>query len=95
MEKLFDKVRDNIITSAISIILVGSLIFVGNSFINLRESSSELVERVASLESTIKDRPDNSMELTKVVENSTIISYLEKEVEDLRKRVRVLERDSR
>lgn len=97
---MLDKIKDNLVVSVVSTILTGASVFVGSTFIGLQESNSELVERAAGLESTIREAPDTSAELNKVVENSTIITFLEKEISilqieirNLRERVRKLEQN--
>lgn len=103
MSQLLEKIKDNLVVSVVSIILTAGIFYVGLSFTNLQESNNELIQKVASIETTIKESADEKRRLDKVISNSTVIEIMredikelkeeyEEEIRDLEKRVRELEK---
>lgn len=77
------KLKENILTSVVSVILTGALVFFGSSFRDLQQSNRQVVEKLVRLEEVVKSNQLDENLVRQITVNRLNVENLEKLVDKL------------
>lgn len=83
MSDVIKKLKENILTSVVSVILTGALVFFGSSFRDLQQSNRQVVEKLVRLEEVVKSNQLDENLVRQITVNRLNVENLEKLVDKL------------